>query len=293
MKNALEPNSLGNNSPLRPKKIAAPFLSSEKFQIKELELSLNTKCNLRCSNCGFKVPNQPEPFNNDMGIEQHIDSLLILKNIGVRIGKIVLVGGEISLHKDLNSDIKKIKEVMIAGQLEVVTNGLYPQGIDSTTLELIDSLVISDYVRTEDFESIWEQYAGSLRGEFNISFRRKDFWDDWNTPVSMSADAAQTAWSTCFYRNYDITLERGRLFSCSRIAKNRKENEGLNINDIQDISDVETYLNSTTPRPSCSTCSPVAGLPEVIVAQQDDGKEVALSRAAIRHMEQSIQGVRR
>lgn len=293
MKNVLEPNSLGNNSPLRPKRIAAPFISSEQFQIKELELSLNTKCNLRCTNCGFKVPDQPEPFSNDMDIQQHIDSLLTLKEIGIRIGKIVLVGGEIALHKDLNSAIKKIKEVMIADQLEVVTNGLYPQGIDSTTLDLIDSLVISDYVRTEDFDRIWKQYAQSLHSEFNISFRRKDFWDDWNTPVSMSADATQTAWSTCFYRNYDITLERGRLFSCSRIAKNRKDNEGLNINDIKDISDVETYLNSITPRPSCSTCSPVAGLPEVIVAEQDDGKEVALSRAAIRHMEQSIQGVRR
>jgi hypothetical protein len=179
---------------------------------------------------------------------------------------------------------------MVSSEVEVVTNGLYPQGIDYEVLNLIDSLVISDYVRTEAFESLWEEYVKSLGCTFRINFRRKDFWDDWTTPVLMSADATQKAWDTCFYRNYDITLERGRLFSCSRIAKNLKDDEGLSISDIKNIAEVEAYLNSVTPRPSCSTCTPVAGLPEVIVARQEDGKEVTLSKAALTHMKSSIKG---
>jgi len=292
MSKILKPNSCGNNSSQRAKKISEPFLSANQFQIKELEISLNTKCNLRCINCGFKIPDQPEPFSHGTGINEHIDSLLTLKKLGVRIGKIVLVGGEVALHKNLNSDIKKINEVMIANQIEVVTNGLYPQGINSDTLKLIDSLVISDYIRTESFETIWEKYVKSLNCKFHINFRRKDSWDDWTTPVLMSRETTQQAWTTCFYRNYDITLERGRLFSCSRIAKNLKEDEGLKISEITQIIDIERYLNSNVPRKSCYTCSPVAGLPEVIVAKQHDEKEVALSKAAIKHMELSIQGVR-
>jgi len=289
MDEILKPNSLGNNSFYRPKKSVEAFLPSGDFQIKELEISLINKCNLRCKNCGFKVPEQPEPFY--YGIDQHVESLLALKNLGLRIGKIVIVGGEVTLHKNLKSDLSKIKDVMISSEIEVVTNGLYPQGVDSDVLSLIDSLVISDYIRTEKFETLWKQYVKSLGCEFHISFRRKDFWDDWITPISMSAGDAKKAWDTCFYRNYDITLERGRLFSCSRIAKNSRDDEGIKISDIRDISDIESYLNSDTPKPSCSTCTPVAGLPGVIVAKQEADKEVKLSKTALKHMELSIKGM--
>ena len=291
MSDILKPNSLGNNNPERVKKEAHPFITNGPVHIKELEISLNTKCNLRCINCGFSVPHQPSPTTSGRGNREHVDSLYHLKKLGLRVGKIVLVGGEIAFQSSLNADIRQIKEVSISDQIEVVTNGLHPQGFNRETFELIDSLVISDYVRTDNFEAIWKEYVASLCEDVSLSFRRKDSWDDWFTPVRMSPAETQQAWNTCFYRNYDVTLERGRLFSCSRIAKNRLDREGLNINDIQDISTVETYLNSITPKASCSTCSPVAGLPEVIVAQQEDGKEITLSRAAIKHMEQSIQGV--
>jgi len=210
--------------------------------------------------------------------------------LGLRIGKIVLVGGEVAFHPSLNADIKQIKDVSIADQIEVVTNGLYPQGFNLETFKLIDSLVISDYVRTESFELIWRRYVESFSNDVNLSFRRKDSWDDWFTPVKMVPAVTQQAWDTCFYRNYDVTLERGRLFSCSRIAKKLNDEEGLEIKTVQCLSEIEAYLNSTTPRPSCASCSPVAGLPQVEVALQSDGKIIALSHSAKCHMQQSIQG---
>ncbi|GGB82196.1 hypothetical protein GCM10011352_05010 [Marinobacterium zhoushanense] len=290
MSNILQPNSLGNNNPQRVKKAARPFITDTSFHIKELEISLNTKCNLRCVNCGFNIPNQPHPTSATGGNDEHVESLVHLKGLGLRIGKVVLVGGEIAFHPTLNTDIKQIKAVSIADQIEVVTNGLYPQGFDRETLELIDSLVISDYVRTENFESIWKRYVASLSDNVDLSFRRKDSWDDWFTPVQMTTSEAKQAWDTCFYRNYDVTLERGRLFSCSRIAKNLKDEEGLEIKSIQCLNDIEGYLNSAIPRPSCSSCSPVAGLPLVEVARQPDGKLIVLSENAKRHMQQTIQG---
>lgn len=291
MSNTLQPNSLGNNNPQRVRKEARPFITDASFHIKELEISLNTKCNLRCVNCGFKIPNQPSPTSASDGNDEHVDSLVHLKRLGLRIGKIVLVGGEIAFHPSLNVDIKRIKAVSIADQIEVVTNGLYPQGFDRETLELIDSLVISDYVRTKSFESIWKRYVVSLSNDVDLSFRRKDSWDDWHTPVQMTTSATKQAWDTCFYRNYDVTLERGRLFSCSRIAKNQKDNEGLKVSTLISLSEIGGYLNSTIPRPSCSSCSPVAGLPPVEVAKQPNNKPIKLSQRAIAHMKQSAQGV--
>jgi len=288
MGQAQTPNSTGNNSPLRSKKIATPFTLNGPCQIKELELSLNTKCNLRCTNCGFIVPDQPKPFSTDVGFEEHTHSLRLLKSIGVKVGKIVVVGGEVALHRNLNSDLKVIRTIGLADEIEVVTNGLYPQGVDAETLEVIDSLVISDYVRTECFERIWTDYVSTLHGNCSIHFRRKDSWDDWKTPVTMSEAETQQAWKTCFYRNYDITLERGRIFSCSRIAKHKRDAEGLKLVESTKIEDVQNYLNANNPHPSCSTCTPVAGLPSVEVAIQSDGRDVALSKAATKHMRQII-----
>lgn len=291
MNDILKSNSLGNNSPNRVKIEAHPFITNGPVHIKELEISLNTKCNLRCINCGFRIPEQPSPTTTGLDSREHVDSLDHLKNLGLRVGKIVLVGGEIAFKSSLNTDIRQIKEVAISDQIEVVTNGLHPQGLDRETFQLIDSLVISDYVRTDSFEKIWQEYVTSLCEDVSLSFRRKDSWDDWFTPVQMNPVETQKAWNTCFYRNYDVTLERGRLFSCSRIAKNQKDNEGLKVSTLISLSEIGGYLNSTIPRPSCSSCSPVAGLPPVEVAKQPNNKPIKLSQRAIAHMKQSAQGV--
>jgi hypothetical protein len=291
MNKILKPNSLGNNNPERVKKEAHPFITNGPVHIKELEISLSIKCNLRCINCGFNIPKQPSPTTSGRDNGEHVDSLHHLKKLGLRVGKIVLVGGEIAFQSSLNADIRQIKEVAISDQIEVVTNGLHPQGFNRETFQLIDSLVISDYVRTDSFEKIWKEYVASMCEDVSLSFRRKDSWDDWFTPVQMTPAETQKAWNTCFYRNYDVTLERGRLFSCSRIAKNQKDNEGLKICTILSLGEIESYLNSFTPRPSCSSCSPVAGLPQVEVAKQPDNKPIELSQRAKHHMKQSIQGV--
>jgi len=260
-------NSLANNSDKRTKKNANPFFDSSKVKIRELEITVTNKCNLTCRGCGFNVPNQIAAVEGK-GIDQHIKGLNKLKSLGLSIGKIVLVGGEAALAKSLAEYITLIRLVGITDQIELVSNGLYPQGVTKEVLNQLDSLVISDYICTDRFEASWRKYLKANGYASEVDFRRKEAWDDLFSEVVNDALATEEHWKTCFYRKYDVTLERGRLFSCSRIAKKNWDEQGLLIESITSVAEIEKYLNSSKPKKACYSCATVGSCSQIPVAEQ-------------------------
>jgi organic radical activating enzyme len=267
MNSIVSVNSLANNSDKRTKKNANPFSEFSSLKIRELEITVTNKCNLTCRGCGFNVPNQIAAAEGE-GIDQHIKALNELKSLGLSIGKIVLVGGEAALAKSLPDYITQIRLVDIADEVELVTNGLYPQGVTKEVLNRLDSLVISDYICTDRFETHWRQYLEVSGYSNKIDFRRKDAWDDLFSEVDNDASATEEHWKTCFYRNYDVTLERGRLFSCSRIAKKKWDEQGLVIESTTSLSAIDEYLNSSKPKKACYSCATVGNCSQIPVAEQ-------------------------
>jgi organic radical activating enzyme len=265
----LGPNSLANNSPDRKPTLAQPFQTEGPVSIREVEVSVNRTCNLSCFGCGFNVPNQPNPVIGD-GIEQHVNSLRALKNLGITIGKIVIVGGEATLASSLDSHVRQLREMGNGASIELVTNGLYPRGLQSSALSQLDSLVISDYVRSSEFEELWEKYAEQKGFLGKPKFRRKPEggWDDLLSEVKNSYIATRNHWDSCFYRKYDVTLERGRLFTCSRIAKKEWDDQGLVLDDSTTYQDIQLYLNASTPKAACYSCATVGCSSKIPVAQQ-------------------------
>ena len=260
-------NSLANNSDKRTKKKANPFSDTSNLKIRELEITVTNKCNLTCRGCGFDVPNQIAAVSGE-GIDQHIAALNSLKGLGLSIGKVVLVGGEAALAKSLAKYITQIRLVDIADEIELVTNGLYPQGVTSSVLTQLDSVVISDYICTDSFETHWRQYLEASGYHNKIDFRRKEAWDDLFSEVKNDAALTEHHWNSCFYRSYDVTLERGRLFSCSRIAKKKWDEQGLLIESITSVEKIEEYLNSSKPKKACYSCATVGNCSQIPVAEQ-------------------------
>jgi hypothetical protein len=178
------------------------------------------------------------------------------------------VGGEAALAKSLAEYITQIRLVDIADQIELVTNGLYPQGVGQEVLKQLDSLVISDYICTDRFETHWRQYLEASGYTNKIDFRRKDAWVNLLSEVENDALETEEHWKTCFYRNCDVTLERGRLLSCSRIAKKQWDEQGLFIDSITSLSAISEYLNSIKPRKACYSCATVGNCSQIPVAEQ-------------------------
>jgi MoaA/NifB/PqqE/SkfB family radical SAM enzyme len=110
MNSVISVNSLANNSDKRAKKKANPFSGASNLKVRELEITVTNKCNLTCRGCGFDVPNQIAAVDGK-GIDQHIAALNALKELGLSIGKVVLVGGEAALAKSLPDYITQIRLV--------------------------------------------------------------------------------------------------------------------------------------------------------------------------------------
>ncbi|GHB59049.1 hypothetical protein GCM10008107_05220 [Psychrosphaera saromensis] len=280
-------NSLANNSLNRQKKEASPFTDASNMEIQELEITVTNKCNLTCRGCGFNVPKQIEAVNGK-GINEHIVSLKKLKLLGLSIGKIVLVGGEAALAKSLPEYITQLRQIGITKQVELVTNGLYPQGITKEVLSLLDSLVISDYICKSDFENNWRRYTTVNKYGGDIDFRRKEAWDDLISEVKNDKLLTKEHWNSCFYRRYDVTLERGRLFSCSRIAKKKWDEEGLLVEKLTSIEDIVKYLNSEEPKRACYSCATVGNCSQIPVAEQVKTDLDKVVKKAMKFMDEEI-----
>lgn len=246
--------------------------------IRELEISITPQCNLKCVGCGFNVPNQLIPYGK-LGTEEHIMALINLKKCGVKINKIVIAGGEATLSKDLYSLSQKIKSLQISKEIELVTNGLHPKGLTTKLLDILDSIVISDYIKTNSFELAWREFLQAKKYKGKIEFRRKDAWDDLLTEVENNKEETERHWQKCFYRKFDVNLERSRIFSCSRIAKKGWDDQGLLIDSNTTLEQVIEYLSDDNPKVACYSCATINRKSIIKVAVQSSGN---IERIAIK-----------
>jgi len=245
-------------------------------RIREAEFSITAACTLRCEHCGFYVPEQPNPHDGDAGgALGHM--LSQLERIGVRIDSLALLGGEATLApRELNHAIAAARSSPTVGRLELVTNGLTPQGLPPETARRVDRISLSDYTHDSALADAWQSWMRRFAPSVELVVRRHDTWANNLDDVDLGEAGASSVWSTCWYRRHCVTLERERIFACSRVAKRGRDTEGLRLADIRDRAELAAYLNGSEPLASCRTCSLVAGLPPVSPGRQPDGRLAVL-----------------
>lgn len=260
-----------------------------RYYIGELEVSLHNQCNLQCKECGFFIPHQKQPFLKD-SIEEIAFGLEILENLQIHIDILVVTGGEPLINKDLlEKAVIKFKQFENVSMIEVVSNGLLPKNLSKKALEHIDQFTISKYFQSDTLIDLWNRYISRLSPSTKLNIREKtDKWDKWWGNYSVNEDTAQKMFDQCFYRRHCITIERGRLFPCSRIAKDGNDDEGLILSKELTIKQIESYLNSSYYLPSCLKCTPMMGLPKVKGGIQPDNRIEILINKAIIFLEKQI-----
>lgn len=259
---------------------------SRSYFIQELEVSIHNRCNLQCNECGFFVPNQPVPYNHD-AVQEIVEGLKRLQNLNINIGMLVVVGGEPLLVGNLLSEaVRAFKAVKNVKRLEVVSNGLYPQGLPVDALPWIDQFTISLYFQSSRLLTLWEGWIRKHSRSTEFVVRDKTGqWDKWWGNFSTSFQQAQLMYDSCFYRRHCTTLERELLFPCSRMAKVGCDDEGLPLTDTLSLQQVEAYLNAPMHFSACRFCTPMMGLPKVKGGIQPDERIEKFVQQAIRFLE--------
>ena len=252
-------------------------------RIRELEVSITRRCNLACAQCGFMVPDQPSPALGDVA-QEAAAGIAHLGRLGIRIGTLVVLGGEPTLDGGrLVRVLRALRGVGNFDRLEVVSNGLHPQGLTTEALQYIDRFVVSVYFDDSALSELWSRWLAAVAPHVELQLRlHADGWDRWTGDERVDDARAQQLYDACWYRKHCVTVERGRLFACSRIPKLARDAEGLPLTDDVTLASVTDYLNRNRFLPSCQTCVPMMELGTVTPGVQPDGRLVRLTTRAIR-----------
>ena len=241
--------------------------------IREVEVSITTQCHLRCNNCGFYIPQQPESTLSSHVIEELTESLAYLRKLNVRIGSLAVLGGEPSFDPgNLEKALEEFAKLDNIGRIEVVSHGLTPQNFTQKSFRLIHRLTISTYFDNAELIALWKRYIEKVAPDIELCIRADRNWDKWLGNEVVDDIRAQEMYDQCWYRKHCVTVERQRLFMCSRIAKMSRNQEGIPLNENTRIEDIAAYLNRDAFIPSCNTCVPMMGLPAISAGQQPDGR---------------------
>lgn len=256
--------------------------------IRELEVSLTHRCTLDCQECGFFIREQPIPHKGPIHLTV-INDLEKLLQMGITVERLVLVGGEPTLAKEtLRRVCEYARGCLGIREVEVVSNGLSPDRVDAELLRKIDRLVISEYVEGPGLIEAWERWASTVASNTKVVGRRHEKWDKFTGDVVVEPSEALQFWRTCWYRKHCITLERGRLFSCSRIPKLGNDEEGLLLRDSTTLDEIREWLNADRALPSCSNCVPMMGFPKVASGVQPDDRLKTLEPRAVRILNERV-----
>lgn len=245
--------------------------SMSNYIIKELELSINNICNLRCKHCGFFTPNQPYPTISRDTISDHLRCLKILEKNSIIIETLVIVGGEpLITPQILDSALDSFKELTNIQNIELVSNGLYPIGLTDKALRKINKLAISAYFNNEEFIDSWKSFIKKKGPHISLSFRINKKWDPVEGDIVVSDVEAQKIFENCWYRKHCVTIERDRLFICSLSAKKEDDETGMYLHDKLSQNEIINYLEKNTFINSCRTCIPSMGLDKITPGQQEN-----------------------
>ncbi len=256
--------------------------SNLNYRIRELEVSITSKCHLRCDNCGFYIPQQPNPAATENIVSEIVTGLKHLQKLNIKIGSLGVLGGEPTFNqKILITSLQDFSKFDNIERIEVVTHGLTPQNISKETYQFINKLTISIYFDSDELTELWKNYISKFAPHVELSLRTDKDWDKWLGDEIADDSKAQEMFDFCWYRKHCVTIERQRLFMCSRIAKLSQDNEGIILNEKTTIEQVVNYLNQNTFITSCKTCTPMMGLPTVKAGQQPDNRILNLLPKAI------------
>ena len=248
------------------------------YYIRDLEVSIGNKCNLQCNECGFNVPNQRKPFISDP-IEEIYSGLKILENLNIQIHRFPILGGEPTLYPKLL--LKAVNQFRLLTSIqiyEVVTNGLNPKGLSLETLKKLDEISISVYFNNPTLLQLWKKWVNFLAPNVKVNIRdNRGKWDQNSGIFEVSKERAQTMFEECWYRKHCVTIERNRLFACSRLAKfGNDDKDGLTLNRNTKFDDIAKYLNRAECLPSCQKCTPMMGFEKQDGGIQEDQDHFAI-----------------
>ncbi len=99
-----------------------------------------------------------------------------------------------------------------------------------TMVRYIDRFVVSVYFDDSALSELWRRWLAAVAPHVELHLRvHADGWDRWTGDERVDDARAQQLYDSCWYRTHCVTVERGRLFACSRASTHRRRSAALRL----------------------------------------------------------------
>ena len=237
-------------------------------RLKQIEIHLANSCNLRCKGCDhFSCICENESFNEK---QFYKDIQRLYSIFDGDIEKILLLGGEPLLNKNVDKLIDATAKLFVNSEIDVVTNGTLilrqkdsffeSCRKDNVKIVITKYPIDFDYLEVEKFlieKGCNFEYFG------NTGYKKKT---SYKIPLDISGKQdVEFNFKNCFYANHCVQLFEGKIFTCTPPAYiqffNKKFNRNLiiskndYINIYDDITKDEILHRLAQPIEFCKYCN--------------------------------------
>lgn len=221
----------------------------------QLEINIVDHCNLSCKGCNHGSPITPVNYVSLESVKRDLDGIKPF----IRAQKIRLIGGEPTLHPQIDDLLQICKDAQIANSVEINTNGTKLDKMSERFWQILDFAFISAYPGIE--QNYPQQYKHKVLANKSNYFKYP-FSSNPNTDI----DLVNNIWSQCQIRDYVYGVIEGYLFRCFRsssIARLLKfEDPNVDALKIADLTaeTLKAYSERVTPLKGCGNCTGSCGV---------------------------------
>lgn len=229
------------------------------------EVNLANHCNLNCQCCNHFSPLAPEGFLDIAGYEKDLQRLNEL--YGDSIGRVMLLGGEPLLNKDIIEIMKISRKCLSNTSFYIFTNGILLSKMSEEFWEACReyqiAIKVTTYPINVDYE-YWRQYAREhgvdlsdenpepIKTTYRLPLIEEGRLNPYNNYVK------------CYHANQCVVLRDGRLYTCPIAAWVDNLNQhfdthfpqleqvSIDIYDVDDREEIDGFLKS--PNAMCQYC---------------------------------------
>jgi uncharacterized radical SAM superfamily Fe-S cluster-containing enzyme len=185
--------------------------------------------------------------------------------------KLVVLGGEPTLNRDLPTLLDIARASGISGTLSMITNGLLLKSLPDSVWKVLDQIEISIYPSTS--RKIHEQlnYIYGKSQDFSTNVRLmpiKDFNSILLGRCHGSLELATAVFQDCYYKRFCRTVHKGKFFICApciNAGRNSSiessiHDDGIEISSDPNLVDkLKCYLDRAEPLKACFSCAGTSG----------------------------------
>lgn len=232
----------------------------------QFEVNIVKHCNLNCQMCDHFSPLSDPEYLSVISFKEDIEQLAkIFKN---EAKYIYLLGGEPTLHPQITKFMQIASKNFPSADIAIYTNGLSLLNLDeqffSICREFNIGICITKYPIPFDYTTLETDLR---RKRIRMSFvNTRPIKTSSHYPLDLSGNQnIEHSFFNCKHANNCITLEKGRLFSCSIAPNIYIFNNFFNINlqisegdyvDIYKVSSANEILKKLSqPMPFCRYCN--------------------------------------